>query len=82
MEPQDTRKKDSAVSAAAVEVPSDLQKAYYFGCGPCHPKWLQFLFAKKVFFTFLLSVFSFLQGGIISGILVCSRHAVKATEIL
>ena len=49
-----------------VQVPPDLLKSYYFGCGPFHPKWLQ-VFANKKFFTFLLCLFAFLQGSIVSG---------------
>ncbi len=44
----------------------DLLKQYYFGCGPCHPKWLQF-FAKKKFFTFLACCFTCLHSGSVSG---------------
>ena len=47
---------------------NDLRKTYYFGCGPCHPKWMQYLFARKVFFTAILSTFTFLQTGLVSGI--------------
>jgi organic anion transporter 4A len=44
-------------------------RRHYFGCGPCHPKWLQVLFAKKKFFTFLLTSFTFLQSSVVSGII-------------
>ena len=50
-----------------VQVPPDVLKLYYFGCGSFHPKWLQIL-ANKKFFTFLLCLFAFLQGSIVSGV--------------
>ena len=46
--------------------PPDLLKTYYFGCGPCHPKWLQ-VFAKKKFFTFLFFSFTCLLASVASG---------------
>ena len=46
------------------------EKVYYYGCGPFHPKCLQIL-ANKKFFTFLLSLFAFLQGSIVSGMQYC-----------
>lgn len=55
-------------SVAEKEPGDDLRKTYYFGCGPCHPKWMQYLFARKVFFTAILSTFTFLQTGLVSGI--------------
>ncbi len=48
------------------EVPNEFLKTYYCGCGPCHPSWLQF-FAHKKFFTFLLCLFAFIQGSLVSG---------------
>lgn len=48
------------------DTPSDLLETYYCGCGPCHPKCLQ-VFANKKFFTFLLSVFTLLEGAVLSG---------------
>ena len=48
------------------DVPSELLKVYYCGCGPCHPNWLQW-FAKKKIFTLLLSLFAFLEGAVVSG---------------
>ena len=48
-------------------IPPELSKTYYFGCGPCHPHWLQWLFARKKVFTFLLCCYAFLQGAIVVG---------------
>lgn len=48
------------------DVPSELLKVYHCGCGPCHPKWLQW-FAKKKVFTLLLSLFAVLEGAVVSG---------------
>lgn len=42
-------------------------KQYFFGCGSCHPRWLQLLFARKKVFTFLLSVNVLLQSSLVSG---------------
>lgn len=44
----------------------ELLKQYYFGCGPFHPKWLQFL-ANKKFFTLLACCFTCLHSSIVSG---------------
>ena len=41
-------------------------RAYYFGCGPCHPRWLQVLANPKVY-TFLLCLFVVVDGAIVSG---------------
>lgn len=48
------------------EVPAELLKTYYCGCGPFHPKFLQ-LFASKKFFTFLMFVYALIQGCIVTG---------------
>ena len=56
------------------DVPLELTKRYYFGCGPCHPKWLQ-IFAQKKLFTILLCGFAFLQGAIVSGELLIYLQA-------
>ena len=69
MEKEEALDEDTS-KATAAETKSEedeLRKPYYFGCGPCHPKWMQYLFARKVFFTFILSTFSFLQTGLVSG---------------
>ena len=59
-----------------MNVTSDLtEKVYYYGCGPFHPKCLQIL-ANKKFFTFLLSLFAFLQGSIVSGMRYCSIDSI------
>ena len=44
-----------------------LTKKYHFGCGPCHPNCLKVLFAKKKFFTLLLSLNVLLQSTLVSG---------------
>ena len=41
-------------------------KEYYFGCGSCHPRWLQ-CFADGKFYTFILSLFVIVEGAIVSG---------------
>ena len=41
-------------------------RVYYFGCGPCHPRWLQVLANPKVY-TFLLCLFVVVEGAIVSG---------------
>ena len=63
-------------------VPSDLLKPYYCGFGICRPKWLQ-VFAKKKFFTFLLCLFAFLQGSVVSGKLCIYKlvYAIKGRII-
>ena len=48
-------------------IPPELSKTYHFGCCPWHPQWLQWLFARKKFFTFLLCCYAFLQGAIVVG---------------
>ena len=48
------------------EVLPELKKTYFFGCGPCHPQWLQ-IFASKKFFTLILCFSTLLQGAIVSG---------------
>ena len=50
-------------------IPPDLLKTYYCGCGPVHPKWLQ-VFANKKFFTFLLSLYTLFEGAIIVGMFI------------
>lgn len=49
------------------EVPAELQKTYYFGCGPYYWKRLHRIMARKKMFTFLLCCYAFLQGAIVSG---------------
>ena len=45
--------------------------AYYYGCGRCHPRWLQFL-ANAKFYTLILSLFIVVEGAIASGVMcVC-----------
>ena len=41
-------------------------KEYYFGCGSCHPRWLQ-CFADGKCYTFILSLFVIVEGAIVSG---------------
>ena len=41
-------------------------KEYYCGVGKCHPRWLQ-VFQHAKFFTFLLCLFCFVQGALVSG---------------
>ena len=41
-------------------------KVYYFGCGSCHPKWLQ-CFADGKFYTFIFCLFVIVEGAIVSG---------------
>ena len=50
---------------SSVRSPQD-GKVYYFGCGSCHPRWLQCL-ADGKFYTFILSLFVIVEGAIISG---------------
>ena len=59
-----------------------MRKPYYFGCGPCHPKWMQYLFARKVFFTLILSTFSFLQTGLVSGNKECFYSVVTQRMVV
>ena len=70
-------KKDSSEEKSDIEdldnTPPDLLETYYCGCGPCHPKYLQ-IFANKKFFTFLLSVFTLLEGAVQSGKLYISHN--------
>jgi hypothetical protein len=61
--------------AALDDVPPELTKRYYFGCGPFHPKWLQIFVSKKLF-TFLLCCFAFIQGSIVSGELILTMTTV------
>ena len=60
-------KEKEPVLAKNMDVPAELTKTYHFGCGPCHPHCLQWLFARKKVFTFLLCCYAFLQGAIVSG---------------
>ena len=46
--------------------PAPQEKVYYFGCGSCHPRWLQYL-ANGKFYTFILSLFVIVEGSIVSG---------------
>lgn len=39
---------------------------FYCGCRSCRPKFLQ-VFANAKFFTFMLCVYAFIQGAIVSG---------------
>ena len=39
---------------------------FYFGCGPCRPKWLQ-VFANAKFYTFILCLFVIVEGAITAG---------------
>ena len=48
-------------------VPEDLLKSYYFGCKSWHPRGLQVL-ANKKFFTFILCLFTLIEGAVVSGI--------------
>lgn len=47
-------------------VPDELLKTYYFGCRGFHPRWLQVL-ANKKFFTFILCLFTLIEGAVVSG---------------
>ena len=64
---EQAKSKETALTESRDIVPAELTKTYYFGCGPCHPHWLQWLFARKKVFTFLLCCYAFLQGAIVSG---------------
>ena len=64
---RDSSKESEAEKSLEENVPAELLKTYYFGCGPWHPQWLQWLFARKKFFTFLLCCYAFLQGAIVNG---------------
>lgn len=41
-------------------------REYYCGCGPWHPPWLQ-IFRDSRFFTFILCLFSLIEGSLVSG---------------
>lgn len=56
---------DQLIGQYAVD--HELAEEFFFGCGPCHPQVVQFLFRRKKFFTFLLCSFAFLQSGLVSG---------------
>lgn len=68
--------KSSSITGAGYEdledrsrVPEDqpeLKNSYFFGCGPCHPKWLQ-IFSNKKFFTLILCLSALLQGAVVAG---------------
>ena len=71
----------SSITGAGVEedrarVPEDqpeLKNSYFFGCGPCHPNWLQ-IFSNKKFFTLILCLSALLQGAVVAG--KCSAKSV------
>ena len=63
----DSSKESEAEKNLEENIPAELLKEYHFGCGPWHPQWLQWLFARKKFFTFLLCCYAFLQGAIVNG---------------
>lgn len=50
----------------AADSRSSPTKVYYFGCGPCHPRWLQVLATGKMY-SFMLSLFITVEGALISG---------------
>lgn len=52
--------------ADAADSRSSPTKVYYFGCGPCHPRWLQVLATGKMY-SFMLSLFITVEGALISG---------------
>ena len=67
------------------EVLPELKKTYFFGCGPCHPQWLQ-IFASKKFFTLMLFFSTLLQGAIVLGKLciyymVCMKCTSNQTKL-
>lgn len=69
-----------AAVTSNTSVPDDeMLKPYYCGAGPCHPSCLQ-VFANKKFFTFLLCVFAFVQGSLVSGEL--GNTAVKGYVVV
>ena len=64
---KDTAKDEPGTDCSNLDtIPPELLETYYCGCGPCHPRFLQ-IFANKKFFTFLLSVFTLLEGAVMSG---------------
>lgn len=65
-EEEDTDQDGDETIPSDPDIPSELLKVYYCGCGPCHPNWLQW-FAKKKIFTLLLSLFAVIEGAVVSG---------------
>ena len=62
-----TERQDSAASTKALTTENVEEEAsMYFGCWGCHPKCLQIL-ANAKFFTFILCVFSLIEGATVSG---------------
>lgn len=79
-EPQKSTNSSSITGAGLGEdrtrVPEDqpeLKNSYFFGCGPCHPNWLQ-IFSNKKFFTLILCLSALLQGAVVAG--KCSEMSV------
>lgn len=59
-----------------IDVPPELLKHYYVGCGPYHPKWLQVLANKKVF-TLLLCAFAITEGALVTGKFLLISHLLS-----
>ena len=57
---------DEEDSSQVPEDQPELKNSYFFGCGPCHPNWLQ-IFSNKKFFTLILCLSSLLQGAVVAG---------------
>uniref|UniRef100_A0A1X7UB28 Solute carrier organic anion transporter family member n=1 Tax=Amphimedon queenslandica TaxID=400682 RepID=A0A1X7UB28_AMPQE len=63
----DSKTEEEGATTDDEEVPAELKKTYYFGCGPYYSKRLHWIMARKKMFTFLLCCYAFLQGAIVSG---------------
>lgn len=50
----------------APPVPQELLASYHFGCGPFHPRSLQFLASRRAF-TVFLCVFAVIEGAVVVG---------------
>ena len=58
---------NNAGDVAIDEEDSPSHVVYYYGCGRCHPRWLQVL-ANAKFYTLILSLFILVEGAIASGV--------------
>ena len=43
------------------------EKEYFCGIGKCKPKWMQVTFRNSKFLCFILSLYSTLQGALVTG---------------
>ena len=54
------------VGNSTQDVNNPSRRVYHFGCGPCHPGWLQCLANAKVY-TLLFALFVVVEGAVVSG---------------